>query len=94
MSDLGKGVGGGQDVFIVTDLFSGLRVAYPALAKTAQSTTIARRMFAGRRTIHKLYVERLGEISRSQHTWDIMPQGNQPGAPQTNAVVERANGEV
>ena len=85
---------GRQNVFIVTDIFSGLRVAYPAPDKPAESTTMALRMFAGKRTIHKLYDVRSGEISQSLNTLDIMPQGSQPGAPQTNAVVERANPDV
>ncbi len=90
MTDLGKGIDGGQDVFIVT-IFSGLRVAYPAPDETAESTTMALSTCAGKRVIHKLYADRSGETSKSLKTLGIMPQGSQPGVPQTNVVVERAN---
>ena len=51
-------------------------------------------MFDGSRNIHKLYVDRSGEISKSLKTLAIMPHASQLGVPQTNAVVERTNGEV
>ena len=56
----GKGLDGGADVFVATDFYSGLRAAYIAPDKSADSTTMALRMFAGNRTIHKLYAEGLG----------------------------------
>ena len=41
-----------------------------------------------------LYVDRSGEISQSLKTLSIMPQGSRTGVPLTNAVAERANGDV
>ena len=55
---------------------------------------MAIRTFAGTRMIHKLYADRSGQISRALKHLNIMPQGSQPGVPQTNAVAERANGDV
>ena len=55
---------------------------------------MALRSFAGKRTIHKLYADRSGEINKSLKTLSLMRQGSQPGVPQTNAVAESANGEV
>ena len=37
MTDLGRGIVGSQDVFIVTDIYSGLRVAYPAPDKNSRA---------------------------------------------------------
>ena len=75
-------------------IFSGLRAAYPAHDKSVDSTTMAIRTLAGSRMIHKLYADRSGEISRALKNLNIMPQGSQPGVPQTNAVAERAIGNV
>ena len=52
------------------------------------------RMFVGNRTIHKFYGDRSEEISKALKTIGIMQQGSQPGAPQTNAVVERGKGDA
>ena len=84
----------GLTLFVITDIFSGLRAAYPAPDKSANSTTMAIITFAGMRVIHKLYAGRSVDISRALENLDIMPQGSQPGVPQTNAVAERANGDV
>ena len=65
MLDLGNGIDGSQDVFIGTDIYSGLRVAYPTPDKTAESTTVALRNFVGKRIMHKLYADRSGEISKA-----------------------------
>ena len=54
LDELGKGLDGGVDAFVVTDIFSGLRAAYPSPDKSADSTTMAIRAFAGERKIHKL----------------------------------------
>ena len=94
LDELGKGLDGGVDAVVITDIFSGLRAAYPAPDKSADSTTMAIRTFAGTRVIHKLYAGRSVDISRALENLDIMPQGSQPGVPQTNAVAERANGDV
>ena len=69
-------------------------MAYPLPDKLAESTTMALRQFAGTRSIHKLYSDRSGEIGQALKDLGIMAQGSQPGLPQTNAVAERANGEV
>ena len=94
LDELGKGLDGGVDTFVITDIFLGLRAADPAPDKSADSTTMAIITFAGTRMIHKLYADRSGEISRALKNLDIMPQGSQPGVPQTNAVAERAIGNV
>ena len=78
----------------MTDFYSGLRVAYPAPDNTAEPTTMALRNFVGKRIIHKLHADRSGEISKALKLLNIMPLGSQPGVPQTNAVAERANGDV
>ena len=94
LDELGKGLDGGVDGFVIMDIYSGLRGAYPAPDKSAESTTIAIRTFVGTRPIHKLYADRSGEISRALKNLNIMPQCSQPGVPQTNAVAERANGDI
>ena len=55
---------------------------------------MALRLFAGKRMVHKMYADGSGEISKALKTLSIMPQGRQPGVPHTNAVVERATGDV
>ena len=55
-----KGIDGSQDVFIATDIYSGLRVAYPAPDKTAESTDMALRSSVGSRIIRKMYADRSG----------------------------------
>ena len=92
--ELGKGLDGGVDAFVIMDIYSGLRAAYPAPDKSADSTTMAIRTFAGKRHIHKLYSYRSGEISRALKNLSIMPQCGQPGVPQYNAGAECANREV
>ena len=94
LDELGKGLDGGVDAFVITDIFSGLRAAYPAPDKSADSTTMAIRTFVGTRMVHKLYADRSGEISRALNNLDITPQDSQTGVSQTNAVAERANGDV
>ena len=39
-AELGKGLDGGVDAFVITDIFSGLRAAYPAPDKSADSITM------------------------------------------------------
>ena len=41
LDELGNGLDGGVDAFFITDIYSGLRAAYPAPDKSADSTTIA-----------------------------------------------------
>ena len=68
--ELSKGVDGNADVFVITDILSGLRVAYSLLDKTSvESTTMAIRMFAGKRIIHKIYSDWSGEIRRALRTY-------------------------
>ena len=71
MDDMGKGIDGSADAFIVTDLYSGLRAAYPAPDKSADSITMALRMFIGSRKVHKLDGDRSGEISKTLKTLGI-----------------------
>ena len=40
LGELGKGLDVGVDAFVVTDIFSGLRAAYPSPDKSAESTTM------------------------------------------------------
>ena len=94
LDEMGRGLDANADAFVITDVYSGLRAAYPTPDKSVDTTTMAIRTFAGDRTIHKLYADRSGEISRPVQTIGIMPQGGQPGVPQTNTVAERANGGV
>ena len=94
LDELGKGLDGGVYAFVITDIYSGLRAAFPAPDKSADSTTMTIRTFAGTRPIHKLYADRSGEISRALKNLSIMPQCSQLGLPQTNAVAERANGDI
>ncbi|MFM7990532.1 MAG: hypothetical protein ACKPKO_65555, partial [Candidatus Fonsibacter sp.] len=77
MGELSQGIAGSHDVFVITDIFSGLRVAYPLLDKSAGSTTMAIRMFAGKRMVHKLYSDRSGEIHKALKNLAIMPHGSQ-----------------
>ena len=44
--------------------------------------------------MHKLHADRSGVRSKAFKVLGIMPQGSQPGVPQTKAVAERANGDV
>ncbi|MFM7988357.1 MAG: hypothetical protein ACKPKO_54500 [Candidatus Fonsibacter sp.] len=53
-----------------------MKVAYPLSDKSAESTTMEIRMFAGKRMIHKLYSERSGEIQKALKTLAIMPHGS------------------
>jgi hypothetical protein len=49
LDELGKGLDGGVYAFVIMDIYSGLRAAYPAPGKSADSTTMAIRTFAGKR---------------------------------------------
>ena len=89
MGELSRGIEGNRVVFVNMDITSGLRVAYPLPDKSAESTTMAIRMFAGKRMLHKLYSDRSGEIHKALQHLASMPHGSQPGVPQTNAVVAR-----
>ena len=57
VGDMGKGLNRSVDAFVVADLYSGLRVAFPSPDKSAESTTMAMRTFYGSREMRKLYVE-------------------------------------
>ena len=95
MGELSKGLDGNADVFVIPDIFFGLRVACPLPDNIVGSTTtMAIRTFAGKRVIHKLHADRSGGIHKALKKLSIMPQCSQPGVPQTNAFVERANAEV
>ena len=94
IGDVGKGLDGSDDAFVVTDIYSGLRVAYPLPDKLADSNIMALRLFAATRSTEKLYSDRSGEISRVLKDLGVMAQGSQLGLPQTNALAERANGEI
>ena len=51
------------DDLIVTDVYSGLRIAYSAPDNTAESTTMAPRNLAGKRIMHMLiYLEMLANL--------------------------------
>ena len=63
--EIGKGLDGGMDAFIVTDILFVLRVAYLAPDKPAESTRMTLRMFAGSRKLHKLSADRSGQIGKS-----------------------------
>ena len=52
LDEMGKGLDGGVDAFVIMDIYSRLRAAYPAPDKSADSTTMAIRTFAGKRHIH------------------------------------------
>ena len=65
LDEFGKGLDGGVVAFVITDIFSGLRAAYPSPDKSADSTTIAIRAFAGDRKIHKLYADRSGKSAEN-----------------------------
>ena len=92
LDEMGQGLDSGADAFVATGVYTGLRAAYFAPDKSVDSTTMALRTFAGDRKIHKLYADRSGEISRALKNLGIMPQGSQPGVPQSNVLAERAIG--
>ena len=57
--------------------------------KAVESTMHAIQHFKGERTIERFYSDRSSEIERAFRELRIVPDNNQPGAPQNNAVVER-----
>jgi hypothetical protein len=84
---------GDKEALVVKDLYSGLKHAYPMATKNADDTSIALRMFMGRRSIDKLKTtlrcDNSGELQKACKTLGICRDSSQPGVPQTNAIAER-----
>ena len=54
---VGKGIDGACDVFVVADLYSGLRVGGPTVYKSSDATVKALQEFVGDRRLRRLYVD-------------------------------------
>ena len=74
LDELGKEWDGSAIAFVITDIFSRLQAASPLPDKSAESTMMVVRTFAGSRLIHKLYADRSGEISNTLKNLVTMPQ--------------------
>ncbi|MFM7987884.1 MAG: hypothetical protein ACKPKO_52085, partial [Candidatus Fonsibacter sp.] len=83
------GIEGGNDVLVMKDAYSGLKVAYPMPDKSADSTRMAIQHFKGNREIYRFYSDCSGEIERALRDLHIVSDTSQPGVPQNNAVAER-----
>ena len=59
--------------------------------KTAESTIMALREFIGDRMARQLYSDRSGEIGKAFNKVKILAGNAQPGVPETNSLIERAN---
>ena len=88
------GVTGDRDAFMVKDIYSGLKHLYPTKTKNAEDTQVALQNFIGMRGAKMLYSDRSGEINAACKFLKIYPFRSQPGMPQNNAVIERANQDV
>jgi hypothetical protein len=75
------------------DLYSGFKDAYPMATKSADDTSLALRMFMGRRDVSKLRAtmrcDNSGELQKACKMLGICRDSIQPGVPQTNTVAER-----
>ena len=83
------GMDGSQDILVIKDALSGVKLAYPMPDKTADSTADAIKHIKGDRVIERLFSDWSGEIYKALRNLHIVAERSQPGAPQNNAVAER-----
>ena len=93
-NELAMGITGDTNAFVVKDLFSGLTGIYPAPWKDGYTVEVALRHFIGRRRIGQVYCDNAFEFTSACETLGIVVEHSQPGVPQTNAIIERKNGDV
>ena len=76
------------------DLASGLKWAYPMPSKSGDHTATAMRMFCGSYRVACIYSDGSHEIADACRRFGYVHERSQPGVPQNNGIIERANGDI
>ena len=89
------GLDGSRHIFVVKDLWSGLKGCYPVGRKDGDKTTESLELFCGSRVrISLCYADNAPEIVEACRRLSIPHEPSHPGVPQNNGVIERTNGDV
>ena len=91
---LRPGVGGFPDAFTFLDLATECKYCEPVDTKEALETVKVIQHLRGDQTFQRLYSDNHRSIRKACHLLSIMWEGSQPGMHQTNARIERCNGEI
>ena len=87
------GIDGEQEALVLKGLYSGLTCIYPVQAKDHQDTIQAFGHYRGRGEIRRLY-SGSAELNASRRALTICHEASQPGMPQNNGIIERANQDI
>ena len=95
-SDFMMGMDGSRDLFVVKDLWSGLKHAFPIPTNDADNVIECMKTLAGDSVwdIHQMYSDNAKEIIKAMQHYHILCRHSQAGISKSNAVAERANRDV
>ena len=93
-TDVSVGITGDKDALTVRDLYSRYLWCYPMKSRSQENTEEALRDFAGGYKISRVYGDNSLEIKGACRQLGWPHEGAQVGVPQSNGIIERANGIV
>ena len=89
------GCDGSKDILVVKDLATGFKGVFPMPSKSGDNTTKALGLFVGHGNTAKLcYSDNSPEIADACLRLGIPQETSEPGVPQNNGIIERANGDI
>ncbi len=88
------GVGGYWYSLNILDHATRYRMSIAVRRLTAEKTAAAIRFFQGDQKIRLMYADGAGSIVKACRIERINLEESQPGVPQSNGVIERANGYI
>ena len=79
---------------MIKDIATGLKALYPLRDKSSEEAHGALQLFAGGKTIQRIYSDISAELIAMCRSAGILGEGSQPGVPQTSALIERTNQDI
>jgi transposase InsO family protein len=88
------GIDDEREALVMKDLHPGNMHIYPDMTKNTSDTVQAIHHWKGMHAIKLLYSDGSGELRKACAELSICHETSQPGLPQNNGIIERANQDI